>query len=398
MDLQTVIETDQTYYLNTFGNRTPVNFVAGQGVYLESSDGKQYLDMLAGIAVNILGYANAHLTEAICEQAGKLLHCSNLYYIESQAELAKCLAEQSGMERAFICNSGGEANEAAIKLVRGYFHKNDNKRVHIYSARNSFHGRTLATVTATGQPKYSLPFAPLPPGFSYLPFNDIAALEEAIQRPDTAAVLLELVQGESGVHPVSIEYARAAEQLCREHGVMLMVDEIQTGMGRTGHFLSTQTYGIQADVVTMAKGLAGGVPVGALLARGKVCQGFEPGQHGTTFGGNPLACTAALATLDEYKRLQLAQNATVQGSYLLQQLKALQDRQPEKITETRGLGLMVAFDLAEDGPSGQEIRDRLFAEQVLVNATGPHTIRLLPPLIIRQEDIDKFIEILEQVL
>jgi acetylornithine/N-succinyldiaminopimelate aminotransferase len=398
MNIAEIMQIDDQYHLNTFGRRTPISFTSGSGVYLQGCDGKTYLDLLGGIAVNILGHNNAHLVEAVCEQAGKLIHCSNLYYIESQAELAKRLVRKTGMERAFFCNSGGEANEAAIKLVRGYYHNKNSGRFHFYSALNSFHGRTLATVTATGQPKYNKPFAPLPEGFSYIPYNDLDALEACIRRPDTAGVILELVQGESGVHPATQAYAEAAEHLCRKHGVQLIVDEIQTGMGRTGEFLSTQTYGIRADVITMAKGLAGGVPIGALLARGPVCAGFTPGSHGTTFGGNPLACTAALATLDEYERLELGKRARTLGDRLLNDLTALQQQRPQSIAAVRGKGLMLAIDLTEAAGTAQQLRDRFFEQQILVNATGPQTLRLLPPLIIEDEHLDHFLRTLEALL
>ncbi len=398
MDLNSIMEVDERYYLNTFGKRTPVSFTSGEGVFVKDTNGDTYLDMLSGIAVNILGHGNKHLIQTICEQAGKLIHCSNLYYIESQARLAQRLCQATGMERAFFCNSGAEANEAAIKLTRGYYHRENSPRTTFYSAVNSFHGRTLATITATGQPKYNRPFAPLPPGFSYLPFNDIAALEEAVRRPDTAGIILELIQGESGVHPVSPEYAKAAEALCKKHGVTLIVDEIQTGMGRTGQFLSTRHYGIKADIVTMAKGLAGGMPIGALLAQGDVCAGFEPGSHGTTFGGNPLACASALAVLDEYERLKLGDRAAKNGDYLAGRLNQLRGRHPSLIAEVRGIGLMTAIDLTEMADSATTIRDALFNKKVLVNATGPHTLRLLPPLILESAQIDQFIEILEAVL
>lgn len=395
MDIKTIISLDKENYLNTFGDRTPVAFTSGKGARLTDTEGKVYLDFLAGIAVNILGHGNDHLVDAICKQAKDLIHCSNLYYIEQQADLASRLTKMADMDRAFFCNSGAEANEGAIKLVRGYYHKINNRRRKIYSAKNSFHGRTLATVTATGQPKYSAPFAPLPQGFEHIPFNDLDALKEAVSDPFAAAIMLELVQGEGGVHPVDLEYAKAADDLCKSHGVKLIVDEIQTGMGRTGHFTASQAYGIKPDVITMAKGLGGGVPIGALLARGAVTTGFVPGDHGTTFGGNPLACAAAIATLDEYKRLKLDKASAETGSYLLTALQKLA-RKNKEIAEVRGVGLMLGIDLKVlPAPA---VRDALFRLGVLVNATGASTLRLLPPLIITKEDCDEFIDRFTQAL
>lgn len=391
-----IIAADQAVYLNCFGPRTPVVLSSGSGCFVTDTDGVQYLDMLGGIAVNLLGHANAHLVAAISEQAGRMIHCSNLYYNAPQTRLAERLTERTGMSRAFFCNSGAEANETAIKLVRGYCHAQGGARHRIYSAVNSFHGRTLAAVTATGQPKYSRPFVPLPPGFDYLPFNDIDALAEAAARPDTAAILLELIQGESGVYPVSQNYAETAEQLCRARGVMLIVDEIQTGMGRTGAFTASQAYGIRPDIITMAKGLGGGVPIGATLAQGPVCTGFTPGAHGTTFGGNPLACAAANAVLDEYDRLDLAEAAARQGRDLMEQLGNLAARFPERIEEIRGRGLMIGIDFSD--PCAAAVRDGLLKRRVLVNATGPATLRLLPPLILSTDDIDLFCARLAAVL
>lgn len=383
-----IMAADQAVYINCFGNRTPVVLEYGSGCYATDVNGVQYLDMLGGIAVNLLGHANPHLIEAITGQAARMIHCSNLYYNAQQTRLAGRLTERTGMSRAFFCNSGAEANEAAIKLARGYYHAQGSPRCRIYSAVNSFHGRTLATITATGQPKYNRPFAPLPPGFDYLPFNDIGALSGAVSRPDTAAILLELIQGESGVHPVSQDYAETAERLCKANGVILIIDEVQTGMGRTGAFTASQAYNIRPDIITMAKGLGGGVPIGAMLAQGPVCEGFTPGAHGTTFGGNPLACAAANAVLDEYDRLDLSAAAARQGRDLMEQLGNLAVRFPEFIEEIRGRGLMIGIDFTE--PCAAAVRDALLSRRVLVNATGPSTLRLLPPLILSTDDIDLF--------
>ena len=364
-----IISQDQIYYLNTFGARTPVVLTKGKGCQVTDLDGKTYLDLVAGIAVNVLGHGNDHLVTTIAKQAGQLIHCSNLYYNVPQTELAKRLTQWADMEKIFFCNSGAEANEAAIKLVRGYFNRSGSERYRFYSALNSFHGRTLATITATGQPKYNKPFAPLPEGFDYLPFNDIEALKTVVEKSDTAGIILELVQGESGIHPVSQAYATQAEKLCRDNGVMLIVDEIQTGMGRTGSFTACQTYGIRPDIITMAKGLAGGLPIGAVLAQGDVTTGFTPGSHGTTFGGNPLACAGSMAVLDEFERLDLISAVRQQGTYFLNVLQDVQATFSDRIADVRGKGLMLAIDFYKN--EAPAMRDNLLAAGVLVNATGP---------------------------
>ena len=387
-DTNTIIELDRQYYLNCFGARTPLVLVEGKGCTVTDADGRTYLDLLGGIAVNLLGYKNPKLTAAIAAQAEKLIHISNLYYSPQQALLAQELCRRSEMEKAFFSNSGAEANEAAIKLARGYFHQHDPRRTVIYTATNSFHGRTLATVTATGQAKYSRPFAPLPPDFKHLPFNDQAALKEACEQPDTAAIMLELIQGESGVHPVDHSYAKFAETCCRENGVLLIVDEIQTGMGRTGLFTASDYFYIKPDMITLAKGLGGGVPIGATLARGPVVHGFTPGSHGTTFGGNPLACTAALAVLEEYDRLQLDRKAAFAGVYLKGLLESLAAAYPAVIAEVRGLGMMIGLDFCQ--PIAPTIRQQLMEAGFLVNACSDYTLRLLPPIIISKTEMKAF--------
>ena len=296
--LEQVIDIDQKHYLNCFGPRVPLCVDHGEGVWLYGTDGKRYLDMIGGIAVNVLGHNHPKLVQAIADQAAKVIHCSNYYYNEPQSQLVDKLCQLSDLDRTFIANSGAEANEGAIKLARGYFHKQGAPRTRIVSALKSFHGRTLATATVTGQPQYSDPFGPLPEGFVHVPYNDKDALTQAVT-DETCAVVLELIQGESGVRPADLEYAKLAEQLCRQTGARLIIDEIQTGIGRTGHFLACQMYGISPDIVTLAKGLAGGVPIGAILANEETAKGFKPGDHGSTFGGNPLACAAAVAVIDE---------------------------------------------------------------------------------------------------
>lgn len=394
--LQEVIALDDQYYMPVYGRRVPVCIVSGEGVWLRDSTGKRYLDMIGGIAVNVLGHAHPGLVKAICRQAGAVIHCSNYYYNEPQARLIARLAALSGLEeaRVFIGNSGAEANEAAIKLARAYFYHKDRPRSRIVSALSSFHGRTLATATATGQDKYSAPFAPLPAGFVHVPYNDRAALAAAVD-DQTCAVMLEMIQGESGILPAVPEYVRLAEQLCRQTGARLIVDEIQTGMGRTGRFLACEHHGIKPNIITLAKGLAGGVPIGAMIADGETASGFMIGDHGTTFGGNPLACAAALAVLDEYESADLVIRAAATGSQLLQALQELASGQPA-IAEIRGSGLMIGIQLAQ--PCAAAVKIALMQAGYLVGAVGAHVIRLLPPLILDAAEIPAFIAALDQVL
>lgn len=394
MTINQVIQRDHAVYLNAFGQRTPLCIERGEGCYLYDSEGKAYLDLIGGIAVNVLGHSHPGLTEAICRQAGQLIHCSNYYYQMPQLRLAERLSERSkslfngqgGL--VFFGNSGAEANEAAIKLARGYFHKQGQPRARIVSARQSFHGRTLATAAVTGQPRYSEPFAPLPAGMVHVPFNDIEALRAAVDTT-TCAVVLELIQGESGIHPATRAYAQAAQAICRETGARLVIDEIQTGMGRTGAFFASELYGLTPDIVTLAKGLGGGVPIGAVIASPDSAAGFTPGDHGSTFGGNPLACAAANAVLDAYESEQLIPKAGQLGHQVTTQLQQLAGKQP-LIREIRGLGLMIGIELAaEIAPA---VRLKLIERGFLVGAVGSTVLRLLPPLTIRQSELDDFID------
>lgn len=395
MDLKEIMEIDSRYYMNTFGRRTPVCFEYGQGIFLYDSDGRKYYDFLSGIAVNALGHAHPALVETVCSQARKLIHCSSLYYIGSQAKLAKMLAEVSCADRVFFCNSGAEANEGAIKLARIYFKKKGMPgKYGIITLKDSFHGRTLATVAATGQEKYQKPYEPLMPGFRHVQPNDIGALEKAID-DTTCAVMLELVQGESGVHPMDKEYVQAVRRLCDEKGLLLMIDEIQTGMGRTGKLFAYEHYGVEPDIFTLAKALAGGVPIGALCAKESVAGAFEPGDHGSTFGGNPLACSAGLAVLRTMLDEKLPENAEKMGSYLMGELERLSEKH-RIISGVRGLGLMTGIQLAQD--KAVEVKNRLFGRGFLVGSVGTSVIRLLPPLIVTRDDIDNFVRTLDEVL
>lgn len=395
MKLDEIIGIDSKYYMNTFGARTPVCFECGKGIKLYDTEGREYYDFLGGIAVNALGYGHPALVEAIKSQAEKLIHCSNLYYIENQAKLAKLLIENSCADRVFFANSGAEANEGAIKLARIYFKKKGMpEKYGIITLKNSFHGRTLTTVAATGQEKYQKPYAPLIPGFKHIPMNDINALEAAIDS-NTCAIMMELVQGESGVNPASKDFVSAVAEICREKGLLLILDEIQTGIGRTGKLFAYQHYGIEPDIFTLAKALAGGVPIGALLAKENVAAAFEPGDHGSTFGGNPLACSAGLAVMETIINENLAANAERTGNYLKSCLEKLAKKHGI-ISEIRGAGLMIGIQLSEE--KGLEVKNRLFEKGFLVGSVGTRIIRLLPPLVITDKDVDAFITAFEGVI
>jgi acetylornithine aminotransferase/acetylornithine/N-succinyldiaminopimelate aminotransferase len=392
--LNSIMATDNQYYLQAFGQRTPLCIDHGSGVYLYGTDGKRYLDLIGGIAVNVLGHAHPALTEAIAHQAGKVIHCSNYYYNEPQALLAKRLGDLFGNGRVFFGNSGAEANEAAIKLARGYWFKKGQPRARIVTAQQSFHGRTLATATATGQTKYSAPFAPLPEGFVHIPFNDVLALEDAVDET-TCAVMLELIQGESGIHPATLAFVDAAVAACHRTGARLIIDEIQTGVGRTGKFLASQLYSIQPDIVTLAKGLAGGVPIGVVIANQETAKGFTPGDHGSTFGGNPLACAAALAVLDTLEQGHLVQKAAGLGDYFREALEAVAI-ETGAIHEIRGAGLMLGVELK--APVAAQVKSVCLDHGYLIGSVGTHVLRLLPPLIIERPEIAAFTADLAAIL
>lgn len=395
MKWQEVKDIDSKYYMNTFGARNPVCFEYGKGMKLYDSVGREYTDMMAGIAVNALGHSHPALVEAVRSQAEKLIHCSNLYYIESQAKLAKALAENSCCDRVFFANSGAEANEGAIKLARIYFKKKGfAEKYGIITLKRSFHGRTLTTVAATGQEKYQKPYAPLIPGFKHVELNDPDALKSAVD-DNTCAIMMEPVQGESGVYPADIEYIKAVRKLCDEKGLLLIFDEIQTGMGRTGKLFAYQHFGVEPDIFTLAKALAGGIPIGAVCAREQIAFAFEPGDHGSTFGGNPLACTAGLAVMKTMLEEHLPEHAEEMGKYFKNRLEGLA-KERSIIQEVRGLGLMLGVQLMDD--RAVEVKNRLFEKGFLVGSIGANIVRLLPPLIIEKKDIDAFTESFAEVL
>ena len=393
MNLEQIIELDKSCYMNVFGSRTPVCFEYGKGSTLYDKSGKAYIDFLGGIAVNCLGYGDEGLTQAISEQAQKLIHCSNLFYIEKQTELAQKLYQLSGGYKCFFCNSGAEANEGAFKLARKYFYAQGIDRYEIISAKNSFHGRTMATIAATGQEKYQLPYAPLPAGFINVEYNSIDALKSALT-PHTAAVVLETTQGESGVIEGRPEYLKAVSELCRKEGILLIVDEVQTGMGRTGTMFSFEQYNLKPDIFTLAKGLGGGVPIGVVLARPETADAFAPGDHGSTFGGNPLACAAAVYVTHRLDENMLSQ-VTQKGEYLKSRLGELAKKY-SFIKEVRGKGLLVGMELSQN-ISGKDIVAKALIKGFILNCAGHNTLRFAPPFIITKEEIDALIGALDEI-
>ncbi len=384
---------DDAHVMTTYA-RQSVQFVRGQGAHLYDSEGREYLDFLSGIAVCTVGHNHPVLTKALQDQAATLLHVSNLYLTEPQARLARRLVELSDFERVFFCNSGAEANEAALKIARKFGRTTGGEqKTGIVTALNSFHGRTIATVTATGQPKYSKDFAPLPAGFAYVPFNDIEALRAAVNQ-DTAAILLEPIQGEGGIRPATREYLQAARDLADEHGALLIFDEVQTGIGRTGNLWAYQRWGIVPDVMTLAKGLGGGVPIGACLARGAAAETLKPGDHGSTFAGNPLAAAAANAVLDIIADERLTDRARRTGAYLVSLLATLAEKYPDLLGESRGAGLMIGVEIKQ-GKARLLVAEALKAGLV-VNATDENTLRLLPPLTLTDAEVEEGIRRLEK--
>ncbi|HZY31089.1 MAG TPA: acetylornithine transaminase [Candidatus Methylomirabilis sp.] len=388
-----LIEDSARYLANTYA-RFPVVLIRGRGARLWDSEGKEYLDFAAGIAVDVLGHCHPKMVEAIKTQAETLLHVSNLYHIEPQIRLARMLCEHSFADKVFFCNSGAEANEAAIKLARRYAKERwGSDRYEIVCMRDSFHGRTMATVTATGQEKYQRGFEPLLPGFKHIPFNDLSAAEQAIDSR-TCAVLVEPIQGEGGVRVPDSDYLPALRQLCSEREVLFMLDEVQTGMGRTGRLFAYEHWGIEPDVMTLAKALGGGLPIGAMLAKEEVASAFVPGSHASTFGGSPFITAAALAALTAIIEEQLPERAAKIGAYFLGRLRELAHRYPYA-KEVRGMGLILALELAVPA---KPIVDRCLQHGLLILTAGDQVLRFVPPLIIGEAEVDEAVTILDQVL
>ncbi len=393
MGSEDFIVMNQQYVFNTYG-RTPIMLVEGQGASVRDSEGNTYLDFIAGLAACPLGHGHPGLAKAISDQAKKLIHVSNLFHIEPQIRLARLLTENSFAHKAFFCNSGAEANEGAIKLARRYFHnRGEHDRYHIITMDNSFHGRTLATLAATGQTKYRDGFEPHMPGFSHVAFGDIEALAGAMT-PHTAAVLVEPIQGEGGVQVPPGDYLRQVRKLCSETGALLMLDEVQTGMGRTGKLFAHEHSDIKPDVMTLAKGIAGGVPMGALLATDACAAALVPGTHASTFGGNPLAAAAGVAVVEEIISDGFLANVEARGAHLRKRLEELARRR-DVIRETRGVGLMQAIDLKVPGA---DLVTAMRGKGVLVNCTSETVIRFLPPLIVTDDEIDQVADALDSVL
>ncbi|MEK7273181.1 MAG: acetylornithine transaminase [Nitrospirota bacterium] len=380
------------YLMQTYA-RQPISIVRGRGAKVYDMEGREYIDFVGGIAVNILGHGHPDLVQAIQRQAAQLIHVSNLYYTEPQVRLAQMLVDHSCADRVFFCNSGAEANEAAIKLARRYGHeKHGANRFEIITMKNSFHGRTMATLTATGQEKVQKGFEPLVPGFVYAPFNDFAALESLVT-DKTTAIMLEPIQGEGGVHVADQAYLKNLRELCTQKDILLIFDEVQTGMGRTGTLFAYEQLGVEPDIMTLAKGLGGGMPIGACLAKDAVAAVFTAGTHASTFGGNPLACAAGLAVCRILIEGRVLEQARRMGDYLAKGLADFKDRH-RAVRDVRGLGLLQGLEVEIDAKA--VVADCL-TRGVLVNATSERVLRFVPPLIIAQAEIDRVLETLSSI-
>ena len=380
------------YLMQTYA-RQPISIVRGRGAKVYDMEGREYIDFVGGIAVNILGHGHPDLVQAIQRQAAQLIHVSNLYYTEPQVRLAQMLVDHSCADRVFFCNSGAEANEAAIKLARRYGHeKHGASRFEIITMKNSFHGRTMATLTATGQDKVQKGFEPLVPGFVYAPFNDFAAVE-ALVTDKTTAIMLEPIQGEGGVHVADQAYLKNLRELCTQKDILLIFDEVQTGMGRTGTLFAYEQLGVEPDIMTLAKGLGGGMPIGACLATEAVAAVFTAGSHASTFGGNPLACAAGLAVCRILLEGRVLEQARRMGDYLAKGLADFKDRH-RAVRDVRGLGLLQGLEVEIDAKA--VVADCL-TRGVLVNATSERVLRFVPPLIISQAEIDRVLETLSSI-
>lgn len=393
MDKKTIIEETEKYYLPVFG-RYQMVMELGQGCRVWDNEGNEYVDAFAGIAVNSLGYNHPVLVKAISEQASKLMHCSNLYYTEIQAKALRVVAEATGMDRIFFANCGAEGNEGAMKLARKYGVSKAPTKYKIISADESFHGRTFDTLAATGHDYYHVGYGPLSPGHVLVPYGDIKALEAQMD-DDVCAVLLEPIQGEGGVHVPPDEYLQQVRALCDKHDALLIFDEVQTGVARTGKWFAYMHSGVKPDILTFAKGIGGGFPVAGFAVPERLAHVFKPGDHGGTFGGNPLACAAVYATLTTIKSEGLVDKVAEKGEYFKNELRKLQKKYPDKVTDVRGCGLMLGMEVAGEG---KPIVESCLANNVIVNCTAGNVIRIVPPLIISREEIDIVVAALDKAL
>ena len=392
MKTKKLIENEKKYLMKTY-TRPAMVLDKGEGMKVWDLEGKQYYDFIGGIAVNALGYGHPKLVQAIKNQAERLIHCSNLYYSEPQITLAKMLVELSCGDKVFFANSGAEVNEGAIKLAVKYFKEQNKDKHKIIYMKNSFHGRTIGTLAATGKYKYQKDYLPLLPKFKQAKFNDLESVKAAVD-DQVAAIMVEPIQGEGGINIVSKEFIEGLRELCNKKDMLLIFDEIQCGLGRTGKVFAYQYYNVEPDILTLAKSLGGGLPIGALIAKKEVASSFKPGDHGTTFGGNPVACAAAIACLKVLQEGDLIEKCQKKGEYFKAKLECLKEKYPEKIEQIRVLGLMVGIELKEEG---QEIVKKCLEEGVLINCTAGNVLRFLPPLIVKEEEIDYLIEVLDKI-
>jgi len=386
MDTQMTMQMDKKYVMQSY-SRIPLVIDKGKGVRVWDKEGREYLDFISGIGVNAIGHCHPEILRALTHQAKRLLHCSNLYYIEPQANLARALCEVSFADKVFFSNSGAEANEAAIKLARRW---GKGKRYEIITMKESFHGRTVTTLRATAQTKYQKGFGPFPPGFKYSPFNDLERLKERVSEK-TCAIMLEPIQGEGGIRMASEDFMEGVWEICRGKRILLILDEIQCGLGRTGKMFAYQHYGIEPDIMTLAKPLAGGLPMGATLAKEEVASLFKPGDHASTFGGNPLVSSAALAFLKVMEEENLVKKAEEIGEYFGERLKELKAKY-SLIKEIRGKGLMRGIELEFEGKG---VVEKCRYQGLLINCTAKKVLRFLPPLTVKKEEIDQAVDILQ---
>lgn len=390
-----MVDPAQTVHIMNTYARFPVTVVKGEGAYVYGDDGKKYLDFGSGISVNNLGHCHPAVVKAIQNQAATLCHCSNLYWSEPQLKVADYLTKYSGLDRVFFCNSGAEANEGAVKLARKYFYdQGKSDKYEIITMKKSFHGRTLATLTATGQDKVKIGFAPLPDGFVYAEYNNFESLKATVS-PHTCAVMLEPIQGEGGIYPMEKDYIQKVVAFCKENDLLLIFDEVQCGMGRTGTMFAYEAYDVKPDIVTVAKALGGGLPFGAFIASEKVAASFGPGSHGSTFGANPVAAAASAAVFAEIEKEDLLRHVQVLGAYLEKSLLSLKEAFPDLISDVRGKGLIYGMEVTCGASS---VVNACLEQGVLLLSAGPDVVRFLPPYIISEEDIDNVTEILKKAL